>query len=218
MKVITVAASKGGSGKTSTVALLAAKATIEGEHVCMLDLNHDQANLAQWHAVRGQMLPHLIQDIENVVRDVQIIRATGKFDWMIIDTPPLDMDVIETAVMVADCVVVPVRASMFDIEAVRPIVEMCNERRKPFAFLRSAFDTHFKRLNSASHNDLLKMGNVLSTTISYRLPYINALTMGKTGAEISKDLMPEADALWVEVKRLANSSTAQSLKTKVANG
>ena len=135
-----------------------------------------------------------------------------------IDTPPLDMNVIETAVMVADAVIIPVRASVFDLGAVSPIVEMCNVRRKQFAFLRSAFDTRFKSLNSHSHNELLKMGNVLSTTISYRLSYINALNMGKTGPEIEKDLRPEVDALWVETQRLANSSTTQSFKTKVANG
>jgi chromosome partitioning protein len=219
MKVVTIAAPKGGSCKTTTTTLLAVRTMQDRKRVCMIDLNADQANLAQWHISRGSpSMPHLEQDITNISRDVAVIRASKKFDWVFIDTPPLDMDVIETAVVVADCVVVPVRASIFDVGAVDAIVEMCKEHHKPFAFLLSATDTRFKALNASALAALVSEGPVFGTRISYRLPYINALTAGKTGPEIEKELQPEADALWTEVQALANKSQPKlAVKVRAAN-
>jgi chromosome partitioning protein len=218
MKVVTIAAPKGGSCKTTTTTLLAVKATHDGKNVCLIDLNADQANLAQWHISRGEpMLPHLEHKITNITRDVAAIRASGKFDWLFIDTPPLDMDVIENAVVVADAVIIPVRASIFDVGAVGAIVEMCREHHKPFAFLRSAFDSRFKSLNQSALAALVPMGQVLGTTISYRLPYINAATAGKTGPEIEKELQLEVNALWTEVQQLAGKAHPKAVKGRAAN-
>ena len=92
----------------------------------MIDLNADQGSLTRWHKARGTpMNPHLEHKIRKLPVDVEVIRASGRFEWMFIDTPPLDMDVIETAVQVANCVVIPVRTSGLDINALDAIVEMC---------------------------------------------------------------------------------------------
>jgi chromosome partitioning protein len=217
MKVATIAAPKGGSCKTSTTTLLGVKAAQDGKLVCLMDLNADQANLAQWHASRDTpMNPHLLTDITNITRDVAVIRASNRFDWLFIDTPPLDMDIIENAVVVSDCVVVPVRASIFDIGSIDSIVEMCKAHRKPFSFLLSAVDTRFKGLNATALKALVGNGPVFGTRISYRLPYINALTAGKVGFEIERDLQSEADSLWIEVQALANSAKPQSKVAKEA--
>jgi chromosome partitioning protein len=209
MKVITVAAPKGGSGKTSSVTALAVRACQESTRVGLVDLNADQGNLTQWWIARGEpMNPRLFPDPENLVQDIALLRTDG-WDWCFVDTPPIDMDLIETAVVVADAVVVPVRCSVFDFGAIEPIVEMCKQRRKPFAFLLSAVDSRFKALASETVASLVDFGPVFATRISYRLPYINALTMGRTGPELEKELKPEIDALWSEVRRLAQSSKSQ---------
>jgi chromosome partitioning protein len=210
MRVVTIASPKGGSCKTTTTTLLAVRAVQEEQRVCIIDLNADQANLQQWHVMRDcPANPHLETDISNISRDVKIIAESGAFDWLFIDTPPLDMDVIENAVLVADCVVIPVRASIFDIGSTDAIVEMCRARMKPYSFLLSAIDTRFKGLNNSALAALVASGPVFGTRISYRLPYINALTVGKVGFEINSDLQVEADALWSEVQALAGSAPAQ---------
>ncbi|MCV0371744.1 AAA family ATPase [Filomicrobium sp.] len=215
MKVVTIAAPKGGATKTTTTTLLAVRAVQDKQRVCLIDLNADQANLAQWHVTRGSPKnPHLEEDIERITRDVGVIQKSGAFDWLFIDTPPLDMDVIENAVLVADCVIVPVRASIFDVGAVDAVVEMCKRHKKPFAFLMSAVDTRFKDLNASALNALVNDGPVLGTRISYRLPYINAATNGKTGPEIDKKLQTEVDSLWTEVRTLAGDETLKTSKEK----
>src|SRR5436309_2670021 len=139
MKVVTVAAPKGGACKTTTVALLAVRALQDAKNVCMIDLNADQGSLTRWHMARGTpMNPHLERKIRKLPADVEVIRGSRRFEWLFIDTPPLDMDVIETAVQVADCVVIPVRTSSLDINALDAIVEMCRDHEKPYKFLLSA--------------------------------------------------------------------------------
>jgi cellulose biosynthesis protein BcsQ len=53
---------------------------------------------------------------------VRALGTSGEFDLCLIDTPPLDMDVIENCVVLADAVVVPVRTSIFDVGSVDAVV------------------------------------------------------------------------------------------------
>ena len=50
---------------------------------------------------------------------------------------------------------------------------------------------------------LISEGPIFATRISYRQPYISALTGGLAGHEVEEDLRPEIDSLWGEVKRVA---------------
>ena len=203
MKTIAVAAAKGGSGKSTIVSALAARASKESMRVAMIDLNPDQANLTQWWTLRGQpMNPRLIMDIESIPEDVKILDAAG-YEWLILDTPPVEMDLIEQAVAVAGFVLIPVRASFFDVDAIDAVISMCRTHRKSFAFVLSAVDSKFKKLTDQAIVALVKEGPLLASRVSYRKHYIEALMAGRSGPEIEKDLVPEIDALWSEVKRYA---------------
>jgi chromosome partitioning protein len=202
MKVITVASPKGGSGKTTLASVLAVRASMESARVAMFDLNADQGNLTQWWVLRGEPMNPRLVEVEHITRDVEVLRAS-RFEWLIIDTPPLELDIIENAVLKADCVLIPVRASIFDIGSITPVVEMCRQRHKPFAFVLSAVDSRFKKLTERAMAALVSEGLISATRISYRQPYISALTGGKAGHEVEEELRPEIDSLWGEVKRLA---------------
>jgi chromosome partitioning protein len=202
MKVIAIASPKGGSGKTTLASALAVRATMESGRVAMFDLNSDQGNLTQWWVLRGEPMNPRLVEVEHITRDVEVLRAS-RFEWLIIDTPPLELDIIENAVLKADVVLVPVRASIFDIGSITPVVEMCRERHKPYAFVLSAVDSRFKKLTERAMAALVSEGPICATRISYRQPYISALTGGMAGHEVEEDLRPEIDSLWGEVKRLA---------------
>ena len=58
-------------------------------------------------------------------------KFASELDWLFIDTPPVEMDVIEAAVLVSDAVIIPVRCGFFDVMAVDVVVEMARERRSP---------------------------------------------------------------------------------------
>ena len=206
--IVTIAASKGGSGKSTATAVLAVKAAEEGLRVAMFDLNSDQMSLSQWWDSRGGPdNPVLFDTPDHLASAVDAITQQG-FEWLFIDTPPQDIDLVEIAVKKSDAVVIPVRVSAFDIGAITPIVEMCRKHHKPFAFLLSAFDgrAQFKKLNEEAQKTLAAGGPILATWLQYHVAHINALTIGKVGHEINPSLQPEAEALWGEVKRLASST------------
>jgi chromosome partitioning protein len=207
MKTITIASAKGGSGKSTITSALAIAACRETPRVAMMDLNFDQGSLSRWWEVRGEPdAPKLIDEdnIENLPRDVKALASD--YDWLFIDTPPVEMDLIEQAIAVADAVVIPARPGFFDVIAVQSVIEMCRERRKPFATLLNAIDGQHKIVNKQAIVALKALGPTFSTQISFRQPYIQALVIGKTGPELDKRLRPEIDSLWSEVKRLAGGA------------
>jgi len=221
MKVVTIAASKGGTGKSTATAVLAVKAAEEGLPVALLDLNADQASLTQWWESRGapdnpelfEIPDHLTSAIEGIAQDPK------GFGWLFIDTPPQDIDLIENAVAKSDAVIIPVRVSAFDIGAITPIVEMCRKHHRPFAFLVSALDSRaqFKKLNEEAQKALAAGGTILTTWVQYHIAHIDALTIGKVGHEINPSLQPEAEALWGEVKGLASSTAPLVYRRRIPN-
>jgi cellulose biosynthesis protein BcsQ len=211
MKVVTVAAAKGGSCKSTVASLLAVRAAMESAKVGMFDLNGDQGSLTQWWLARGEPLNPRLLSVEKIGRDVEVARSMN-FEWLILDTPPGNLDVIEVAIVKADAVVVPVRPSLFDVEAVEAVVEMCRERMRPFAFLLAAVDARMPKMVDAAVKELVRRGPVFATRISYRQDYIQAVGRGKVAFEIEKKgpkgerpLKDEADALWEEAKRLCRT-------------
>lgn len=216
MRVITVACAKGGSTKTSVVAALAARAVRESLCVALFDLNHDQGNLSTWWVLRGTPLNPQLVDVEDISRAVEKLRAAGK-EWLFIDTPPLDMDVIEGAVMHSDAVIIPVRCSVFDLCSVVPVVEMCRAHHKPFQFLLSAVDGRMPKLVEQTMATLVSQGPIFATRMSYRQSSIQAVAVGKAGFEVEKDLVTEIDNLWTEVKRLASSPLSFTATKRAAN-
>ena len=204
MKIISICAAKGGCTKSSVTASLAVRAARDCRRVALFDLNGDQWDLTQWWILRGHPANPRIIEVEKISQDIEVLRAQ-KFDWLFIDTPPVDLDIIENAVLKSDCVIIPVRPSMFDINGVTPVVEMCRERHKPYSFLLSAVDAKMPKLTESAMSALVKDGPIFASRISYRQSYITAISRGKTGAEIDDALQTEIDNLWVEVKRLAST-------------
>lgn len=213
MKTLTVASAKGGSSKTTITAALAVQAMKEGANVAMMDLNEDQGNLSQWWKVRDSPLnPMLITDLRNIPKDVR--EASKKYDFLLIDTPPTEIDVMHQAIVVADAVLIPVRASMFDVAACETVTELANRHSKPWAFVLSAIDSRFKSLNTQATTALAQIatrrkGRILGGHVSHRMQYVQALHRGKTGAEVDADCANEIAGLWAQCLQLLGAADGQ---------
>jgi chromosome partitioning protein len=140
--------------------------------------------------------------VQKISLDVEVCRAEG-FDFVFMDTPPSELDIIDNAILKSDAVVIPVRPSIFDIQSVTPIVETCRVRNRPFSFLLSAVDTKMPKLTESAAAALANDGPIFATRIRYLQAYITAVAHGKTGPEVDKSLQAEVDSLWDEVERLA---------------
>ena len=204
-KVVVLAASKGGAGKTTIAAALAVRAAKESDAVALIDLDPQQS-LARWWELRGAgRVPQLLAGVDVPSLGVEGARAKG-CEWVFIDTPPAFLSSIEPAIGLADLVVVPVRASALDVEAVEPVVELCRAQHAPFVFVINAAEPRWKIVESGA-KFLGRQGKVLPEMVSYRKAYITGMTLGQSGPEVESDgkCGAEIDALWRAVKKLTRA-------------
>jgi len=131
MVVITVASRKGGSGKSTLTAHLAACADKASRRCLLIDAD-PQGSLSLWHTLRKSDEPPLRTASRGVESIVSAAKQAG-FEWVFIDTPPLMSGLVNEAIRVATLVVIPVRPSVFDLDAVKETIACARERRKPYA-------------------------------------------------------------------------------------
>ncbi len=123
MKNILVANPKGGCGKTTLATNLASYFAMLGDKVMLSDLDRQQSS-TQWLQRRSLELPHI--HIHNVRGKAPIFEP----EWLIADSPAgLRDDKLSSAVKDADCVIVPVQPSAFDIGATRYFLEILTQEK-----------------------------------------------------------------------------------------
>jgi chromosome partitioning protein len=86
MNVIVFASRKGGSGKSTLTAHLAAQAHRPSRPVLLID-SDPQGSLTLWHKLRGSGEPPLRAATEGVADLVKAARRAD-YEWVFIDTPP----------------------------------------------------------------------------------------------------------------------------------
>jgi chromosome partitioning protein len=132
MKIIALAAAKGGVGKTTLTAALATAAALDlpGSRIGMVDLD-PQGSLTQWWNHREQDRP-LYYDLAgaSLAGGMPGLRAAA-FDLLFADCPPGFSDILRETIEAADLVLVPAQASALDLAAVGPTIEMCERARVP---------------------------------------------------------------------------------------
>lgn len=216
-KCIALVSSKGGVGKTTLAAALAVRAAKESGRVAIIDMDPQQA-LSRWWELRGEPPnPRLVANVRNAISDVQLLMEQG-WEWIILDAPPALMHLIENAIMAADAVLIPVRASPIDMELIDPAIELCEAYGRPFAFVLTHFDPKWK-LSKTAIPWLSEKGKLMSETMSYRQAYVGAMIAGRSGPEFSdkaqaKACTDEIDALWKAIKKMAQTSPVSRQPTK----
>lgn len=203
MRVLSVSASKGGVGKSTIAAALGVEAARRGHRVVFIDLDPQQS-LKNWHDDRKSELPALIKADKYIDRTIEKLRREN-WDWVIIDSPPGLVSIIESAVEVADLVLCPVRASPLDTDALDAVMQMVATHEKNFVFLLNAV-TPRSKLAEGARKYLEEGGDVLDIEIANRLVYASAMITGKTAAEVDPKgpAAAEIAALFKELeKRMA---------------
>ena len=199
-RVITLAGTKGGLGKSTLASSLAIRATEDGGKVGLLDLD-PQASLAGWWMRRGKTRNPKIYEVDATTEAIELLISEG-WQYVFIDTPPANIQRIAPGIACADLVVIPTGPNAFDIEQVPLTVELCESQGKPHAVVFNRVPPSSAKLLKSSKQFLREMGcNVLEDSISFRTQYMAALTQGKAGQELDKGtvIRGEVDALWQAV-------------------
>jgi chromosome partitioning protein len=132
MRTVVVASQKGGSGKTTLVRNLAVAA---GDGVALIDTD-PQGSLTSWWNRRQANDPALAR-VDGTLSATLTALDAGGVKLALIDTPPSAHSFVADVIACADLVLVPVRPTPDDLDAVGPTLDMIEAAGKNFCFIVS---------------------------------------------------------------------------------
>jgi len=206
MNVVTMASRKGGAGKSTLTAQLAAFAHKAG-HRCVIVDADPQGSLTLWHSLRPDGQPSLRSGARGVERALALAMTEG-CDWAFIDTAASMWVVAQEAIRAATFVLIPARPGFFDINAVRETVATARARNKPYAVVLNAAPVkrEDKEAPAVTQSRAFFDGlaiPVWSGQISQRAGYVLTLAAGASICEVAPESLAAAEIarLWSAVDR-----------------
>jgi chromosome partitioning protein len=205
MNVIAVASRKGGAGKTTLCAHLAALAHSQGHDTHVID-GDPQGSLGLCNRLRAQALPFYTAE-RGVDRALALAQVAGA-QWVFVDTAPTMWVVVQEAIRSATLVLIPARPGFLDLDAVRETVKSCRERYKPYAVVLNACpvkrDAREAPAVAAARAHLDREGvPVFAGQISQRAAFTTTLAGGASAGEADETSLAatEMARLWVAVEK-----------------
>jgi chromosome partitioning protein len=206
MNVITFASRKGGVGKSTLTAHVAAFAHLSGHRCLVIDAD-PQGSLTLWHSKRPKGDLPLQSASRGIDRLIGSALIAG-IDWVFIDTAPTTWLVVQEAIRVATMVMIPVRPGFFDIAAVQETVKTARERNKPYAVVINSAPVKREQKEapavalSRAEFDRLSIP-VWSGQISQRTAFLGSLAAGASVGELDVDAncTTEIAGLWSAIER-----------------
>src|SRR3712207_2611566 len=125
MQVVTIAARKGGVGKTTLATHLSVLASSPKKSALLIDTD-PQRSLAWWWKLREGSTPLMIETDARELPDIVDAAKREGVPFVIIDTPPHAENSIADAMRVADIVLVPTRPGPFDLAGVAATLELAD--------------------------------------------------------------------------------------------
>ena len=174
MKIITVAHQKGGVGKT-TLSLNLAYCFAQGTRVAIVD-SDPQASAANLKEILSQ---HGIDLIE----PVDIPNVQDKYDVVIIDTPPYLTTSLPDFFSYSDFVLVPTKASILDIMAIRATIQLLRQAQQLKPALKTLIVLNMVKPVTTLTNDIKEAllhydFPLANTTVSDRVSYTRSPISG----------------------------------------
>ena len=179
---------KGGVGKTTLSLALAACLARTGARVLLIDAD-PQGSALDWAAARAGDPLFSVVGFPRPSIHKEIGQIGQGYDHIIIDGPPRVTDLARSAIMAADCVVIPVQPSPYDIWAAAEVVKLIDEARIYKENLKSVFVVNRKITNTAIGRDVAEAlaaypVHVLQAAVTQRVIFAESAAQGQAVFEI----------------------------------
>jgi chromosome partitioning protein len=179
MRVLVLTTQKGGAGKTTLATSVAVAASHESEHVLALDTD-PQGTLYAWGQRRGERPGLTVEacEPERLRNAIGAARKAGSYTLVVVDTPGAHGPVQALGIEPADYCLVPVKPSVFDVEAVKPTVRLLRSHGKSFGFVLSQVNVSSAARNLDAASALLASNPQSTPMIGSRNDFLDAGVQG----------------------------------------
>ncbi len=211
MKVLSILAQKGGSGKTTLATAIAVAAQADGKSVAIIDLD-PQATACKW-GDRRKADPVIVSiQAARLIHALATARENGA-DLVIIDTPPRAADAAMVAAQSADLILIPCRPTINDLETIpttKALIGGAGGEARIAVILNGVPPQGTQR--QQAEDAIRDMGlPVYPVAIGHRAAFVHAAVSGKSAAEIepSSKAAQEIEQLYKFTCKLLNQTTSK---------
>jgi chromosome partitioning protein len=209
MQTLALVCQKGGSGKTTLAVHLAVEAAAAGQRTLIMDLD-PQASAARWADRRKPSPIDIDVAVESAARldaALQVALKEG-YDLVVLDTAPHADQAALRVARAADIILVPVRCSILDLDAVGTTMDLCALARRPFRLVINAAPIRSRVIQDTIDTIKKLGGEVCPVTIRERVAFRHAMVDGR----VAREFEPEgAAAAEIAALRMATLQQANTL-------
>lgn len=181
--VLTFAQQKGGTGKTTVLAHLAAAWAEAGRSVALVDLD-PQRSLTRWASLRADPGITLIES-QDYRAGADVKSARRSHDLVLVDCPGTASALLESVIRESDLVLAPCQPSVVDVWALEPLAATARKLKRPLRVLLNRMPPRLGGLEDV----LAALGDsralLLATQLGNRNAFSRALLSGRTAPELS---------------------------------
>ena len=195
--IIALLNQKGGVGKTTLATHIAGELALQGKQVILLDADPQGSSL-DWTQRRSQQgLPRLFSAV-GLARETlhqEAPELAKRADHVVIDGPPRIVALARSALLAADCVLIPVQPSPYDVWASAEMVALIREAQVFRPALRAAFVIN-RRVSTTvigreARNSLADQPvPALRAEIRQRIVFADSVAAGR----LARELVPDSPA------------------------